>query len=141
MAAFIVRAVEGEPDADYCDTGSPFSDVPANTWPCKYIKRQLELGITKGCGPGTYCPNDHVTRAEMAAFIVRAVEGEPDANYCETGSPFSDVSPDTWHCKYIKRLSELEITKGCGPGIYCPDRNVTRAEMAAFLGRTFLEME
>ena len=77
----------------------------------------------------------------MAAFLVRAVEGEPPADYCTTGSPFSDVSSNTWPCKYIKRLLELEITKGCGPGIYCPDRNVTRAEMAAFLGRAFLGMD
>jgi hypothetical protein len=141
MAAFIVRAAEGEPPANYCDTGSPFSDVSPDTWPCKYIKRLLELGITKGCGPGIYCPDRNVTRAEMAAFIVRAVEGEPSADYCDTGSPFSDVSANTWPCKYIKRLLELEITTGCGPGFYCPDRNVTRAEMAAFLGRTFLGMD
>ena len=142
MAAFIVRAVdEGEPPADYCDAGSPFPDVSPDTWPCKYIKRLLELEITKGCGGGNYCPGDTVTRAQMAAFIVRAVEGEPPADYCDTGSPFSDVSPGTWPCKYIKRLLELEITKGCGPGIYCPNNNVTRAEMAAFLARAFLEMD
>ena len=141
MAAFIVRAKEGEPPANYCATGSPFADVSSGTWPCKYIKRLSEMGITQGCGPGVYCPNRDVTRAEMAAFLVRAVEGEPPANYCATGSPFSDVSSDTWPCKYIKRLLELEITKGCGPGIYCPDRDVTRAEMAAFLARAFLGMD
>jgi len=141
MAAFIVRAKEGEPPADYCATGSPFSDVSPDTWPCKYIKRLSELGITQGCGPGIYCPDRDVTRAEMAAFLVRAVEGEPPADYCATGSPFSDVSSDTWPCKYIKRLLELEITKGCGPGVYCPNDPVTRDQMAAFLARAFLDME
>ena len=141
MAAFIVRAVEGEPAADYCNTGSPFADVPSGHWACKYIKRLSELGITTGCGGGNYCPNDNVTRAQMAAFLVRAVEGEPAANYCVTGSPFSDVSSDYWACKYIKRLLELEITTGCGGGNYCPNDNVTRAQMAAFLARAFLEME
>jgi hypothetical protein len=140
-SAFIVRAVEGEPPTDYCDTGSPFSDVSPSATFCKYIKRLLELGITKGCGPGIYCPNNNVTRAEMAAFLIRAVEGEPPADYCDTGSPFSDVPANTWPCKYIKRLLELGITKGCGAGKYCPNRNVTRAEMAAFLGRAFLEMD
>ena len=141
MAAFIVRAVEGEPPANYCATGSPFSDVSPATWPCKYIKRLSELGITEGCGGGNYCPNDRVTRAQIAAFLIRAIEGEPPANYCATGSPFSDVSPATWSCKYIKRLSQLGITEGCGGGNYCPNDPVTRAEMAAFLARAFLGMD
>ncbi len=28
-------------------------------------------GITSGCGPGLYCPEDNVTRGEMAAFMER----------------------------------------------------------------------
>ena len=141
MAAFIVRAVEGEPPVTYCDTGSPFSDVSPEAFFCKYIKRLSELEITQGCGPGIYCPETAVTRDQMAAFIVRAKEGEPPATYCDTGSPFSDVSPVALFCKYIKRLSELEITQGCGPGIYCPKTTVTRDQMAAFLARAFLGME
>jgi hypothetical protein len=135
MAAFIVRAVEGEPPSDYCVTGSPFSDVSSNTWPCKYIKRLSELEITQGCGPGIYCPNNNVTRAEMAAFLIRAVEGEPPADYCDTGSPFTDVSPDTWPCKYIKRLFELGITTGYADGTYRPKNIVFRDQMAVFLAR------
>ncbi len=141
MAAFLIRAVEGEPPADYCATGSPFSDVFPDTWPCKYIKRLSELEITQGCGADNYCPNDPVPRAQMAAFLVRAVEGEPPANYCDTGSPFSDVSPDTWPCRYIKRMLELGITKGCGAGNYCPKATVIRNQMAAFLARAYLGMD
>jgi hypothetical protein len=29
-------------------------------------------GITKGCAPREFCPNDPVTRGQIAAFIVRA---------------------------------------------------------------------
>ena len=81
-----------------------------------------------------------VTRAQMAAFLVRAVEGEPPANYCATGSPFSDVSPSSFFCKYIKRLFELGITTGYSDGTYRPNNTVTRAQMAAFLARAFLGM-
>ena len=140
-AAFIVRAVEGEPP-DLCGIlGSPFTDVSPDTWPCTYIKLLYEAGITKGCGAGIYCPNDDVTRAQMAAFLIRTIEGEPPANYCATGSPFSDVSPSSLFCKYIKRLSELGITEGCGGGNYCPNDPVTRDQMAAFLARAFLGMD
>jgi rubredoxin len=141
MAAFLVRAVEGDPVADYCGGVPPFSDVSATAWSCGHIKRLVELGITLGCGPGKYCPNGNVTREQMAAFIVRAVEGDPVANYCGGTSPFSDVSASTWSCGHIKRLVELGITLGCGGGKYCPFANVTREQMAAFLARAFLDME
>ena len=143
MAAFIVRAVEGEPPANYCATGSPFSDVPSNFPMCKYIKRLFELGITTGFSDGTYRPFNTVNRAQMAAFIIRALEGEPPANLCATGSPFTDVDPNFPACKYIKRLFELGITTGCAqnPLRYCPQDPVNRAQMAAFLARAFLEME
>jgi rubredoxin len=141
MAAFLVRAVEGDPVADYCGGVPPFSDVSATAWSCGHIKRLVELGITLGCGPGKYCPNANVTREQMAAFIVRAVEGDPVANYCGGTSPFSDVSASTWSCGHIKRLVELGITLGCGGGKYCPFANVTREQMAAFLARAFLDME
>ena len=137
MAAFIVRAVEGEPPVNYCATGSPFPDVPPDFWACRYIKRLFELGITTGYNDGTYRPNTIVNRAQMAAFIVRAVEGEPPDNYCATGSPFTDVSSNSRFCKYIKRLFELGITVGCAqnPLRYCPHDPVNRAQMAAFLAR------
>ncbi|MGA9597972.1 MAG: S-layer homology domain-containing protein, partial [Acidimicrobiia bacterium] len=31
------------------------------------IEALFAAGITKGCGPGLYCPDDPVTRGQMAA--------------------------------------------------------------------------
>jgi alpha-tubulin suppressor-like RCC1 family protein len=140
MAAFLVRAVEGEPATTYCDSGSPFSDVLVSNGMCKYIKRLSELAVTTGCGGGLYCPNDSVTRQQMAAFLVRAIEGEPASTYCANGSPFADVPISNSMCKYMKRLSELGVTTGCGGGNFCPNSLVNREQMAAFLGRAFLGM-
>jgi hypothetical protein len=141
MAAFIVRAVEGEPASNYCDSGTPFPDVIPDMWSCKYIKRLKELAITTGYENGTYGPYDLVPREQMAAFMVRAVEGEPAANYCDSGSLFPDVTSDMWSCRYIKRLKELGITTGYEDGRYGPYDFVTRAQMAAFLARAFLGMQ
>jgi hypothetical protein len=141
MAVFIIRTVEGEPPDDYCGTTAPFDDVSAGHWACGYIKRLSELGITGGCGGDNFCPASHVTRAQMAAFIIRAIEGEPPNDYCGTTNPFDDVSHSFWACKYIKRLVELGITTGCTGTEFCPETHVTRAQMAAFLARAFLGME
>jgi endo-1,4-beta-xylanase len=136
MAAFIVRAVEGEP-AGACSE-PPYPDVPADNFFCSYIKRMKDLGITSGFGYGTFRPDEPVSRAQAAAFIVRALEGEPPGNYCVSSSPFFDVSSGHWACRYIKRLLELGITTGCGNGNYCPGSTVTRAQIAAFIARGFL---
>jgi len=139
MAALIIRSVEGEPPLNYCDTGVPFPDVTPDMFSCIYIQRLYELKITTGYSDGTYGPQNGVSREEMASFLVRAVEGEPPANYCDSGSLFPDVTPDMWSCGYIKRLKELGITAGYQDGTYGPHDLVTRAQMAAFLAREFLD--
>jgi uncharacterized repeat protein (TIGR02543 family) len=141
MAALLVRAVEGEPAVNSCDSGTPFLDVTPDMWSCGYIKRLYELGITTGYQDGTYRPYDLVPREQMAAFLVRAAEGEPPENYCASGVPFPDVGFDMWSCDYIKRLKELNITTGYQDGTYGPYDPVTRAQMAAFLARAFLGMQ
>jgi hypothetical protein len=144
MAAFIIRASQvDQPAENYCDSGGYFTDVITSGWACRYIQRLYELNITTGYG-GTnqYRPELIVTREQMAAFIIRVLEPEPSSNYCDSGSPFSDVPSTSWSCKYIKRLYEKGITTGYG-GVnhYRPELNVTMAQMAAFIGRAFLGME
>ena len=141
MSAFLIRAIEGDPQSNLCATGSPYSDVPIGAWYCSHVKRLVDLAITGGCGQGNYCPANQVTREQMAAFIVRAKVGELPQNYCGGMAPFNDVSPSTWSCGYIKKLVELGITQGCGNGNYCPTTSVTREQMAAFLARAFLNMD
>lgn len=138
MAAFLIRAIEGDPDVDYCNGVDPFLDVASGAWSCPHIKRMGELNITGGCGQGNYCPQGIVTREQMAVFIVRALEGNPAANYCNGVAPFNDVSAASWSCGHIKRLVELGVTQGCGNGNYCPGNEVTRDQMAVFLARAFL---
>lgn len=113
-----------------------FTDVTdQNHWAYKYIYAIYKEGITTGCGGGFYCPTNYVTREQMAAFIIRAREGEPPVNYCDSGVPFIDVTADMWSCKYIKRLKELGITTGYPDGRYGPQDLVTREQMAAFIIR------
>jgi hypothetical protein len=76
----------------------------------------------------------------MAVFITRALNEVPDDGYCGSTVPFSDVSPDRWSCKYVKRLVELGITVGIGQGLFGPEDSVTREQMAVFLTRALDEV-
>lgn len=101
------------------------------------INKVAEYGITTGCNPPdntNYCPDNPVTRAQMATFLKRAV-GLPDA----AESDFTDISGNQ-HAADIRSLAAAEISGGCNPPTnnrYCPDRAVTRSEMATFLVRAF----
>lgn len=110
-----------------------FSDVPTNNPFYTEISNIAYRAITVGCGGGNYCPNDGVTRAQMAAFIMRSL-GEfnppPPAQ-----QQFNDVPPSNPFYAFIDRLATLGITVGCGGGNYCPDDFVTRGQMAAFILR------
>lgn len=70
MAIFLLRALEG---ASYQPPplppeGSSFGDV---TRYAEWIEELANRGITLGCGGGNFCPDDPVTRGQMAAFIYR----------------------------------------------------------------------
>ncbi len=72
MAIFLLRARHG---AGYAPppTAGIFTDVPAGYWAADWIEQLYAEGITGGCdvAPLRYCPEDPVTRAQMAVFLVR----------------------------------------------------------------------
>ncbi|MBK8620061.1 MAG: S-layer homology domain-containing protein [Anaerolineales bacterium] len=73
MAIFLLKAKNGSsytPPAVGASTG--FNDVATDAFGAAYIKQLVADGITAGCGNSNYCPNDSVTRAQMAVFLVRA---------------------------------------------------------------------
>ncbi len=152
MAVFILKAMRVAP-SNAC-TGAVFSDVNAQTVGevfCRYIEKFAELNITSGCradNPSTpvneaaYCPDEEITRAQMAVFITKALGIQP-SSICN-GGIFDDVNAATVgesFCRYIEKFSELKITSGCSanPPLYCPSNTVTRAQMAAFLAKGFIK--
>lgn len=102
-----------------------------------YIEAIFAAGITVGCNPPTndeFCPDRTLSRAQMSTMLVRAL----DLPIAPPG-PFTDTAGSI-HAGNIASLEAAGITKGCDPptnSLFCPDRGVTRGEMAAFLVRAF----
>lgn len=137
MAVFLLRAIYGGSHKPQPATGAVFDDVPAGAFAAAWIEELAALGITSGCGGGNYCPDQPVTRAGMAVFLLR---GAHDAAYkppAQGGGVFGDVPLGAFLGDWIERLAAEGITGGCGGGNYCPGNAVTRGEMAAFLSRAF----
>ena len=133
MAVWLIRAHYGTDNIG--DTNSTFADVDDLLWWAPHTQRLAELGITQGCDvfPLRYCPQDTVTRAQMASFLVRYLNLDPAPS-----AGFTDTENNV-HATNIDAIAAAGITKGCAtqPLRYCPDHPVTRGQMATFLLRAF----
>jgi hypothetical protein len=123
MASFLVRALDLAPADD-----TPFTDTAGTVYAAD-IAALAQAGITTGCAADRYCPEDPVTRAQMASLLVRAFDQEPSDD-----TPFTDTAGSV-HVADIAALAQAGITLGCTATEYCPDDPVTRAQMASFLVR------
>ena len=125
MGSFITRALDLP-----IPTGNRFADVSGTH--LEGINATAEAGISVGCNAdgSLYCPNEHVSREQMASFLARVLGlSAPGPN------PFVDVSGT--HTVNIIAIAEAGITSGCDNSgiLYCPRQSVTRAQMATFLTR------
>jgi len=106
MAAFLVRALHlTDPGtADFVDDDeSIFEDD---------IAKLATAGITAGCNPPAndrFCPDDPVTRGQMAAFLVRALH-LTDPGTADFVDDDRSIFEDD-----IAKLATAGITAGCNP--------------------------
>ncbi|MGH8875111.1 MAG: S-layer homology domain-containing protein, partial [Acidimicrobiia bacterium] len=82
-----------------------------------------------GCDDRQVCPEAALTRAELAALLVRALQLPPVG-----GDTFSD-DDGHWAEDVLNRLAEAGILRGCALGRACPDEPVSRAQFAAMATR------
>jgi hypothetical protein len=116
-----------------------FLDVPDGNQFDDYIYAAAGAGVMFGgpppCPQGIlyFCPDGVVTRADMAGYLWRAINGRntPPPVYQNI---FSDVTFNDYNSFYIQGIYDLGITVGCGDGTtYCPDDPNTRQQMSVFI--------
>ncbi|MGH8958407.1 MAG: DUF3048 domain-containing protein [Acidimicrobiia bacterium] len=129
MAAFLGRALQLAPEL----SPSRFTDLEPGAFYTDYVNALAARDVIAGEVDGTFQPARAVSRAEMAAFLDRAL-GLPSAT---DPSGFVDVNGDDWFAPYVEAIKGAGITTGCSPDRYCPSASVTREEMAIFLSRAF----
>lgn len=123
MATFLTKAFKlgPGPETFVDDQGSVHEQA---------INSIAAAGITSGCsGDGSmFCPNDPVSRAQMATFLTKAFKlgPGPDAFVDDQG---------LIHEPGINSIAAAGVTLGCDAAqkLYCPENSVTRGQMATFL--------
>ncbi len=124
MASFLARAFDLPPA-----TTEHFVDARPSGHGTD-IHRLAAAGITLGCGGDFFCSYDLVDRGQMATFLARTLRLPPttvDHFVDDDGSP---------HEAAINAMATFGLVFGCAKDRFCPDRPVTRGEMAALLRRS-----
>jgi hypothetical protein len=117
------------------DPAAIFADVPEGHPAWRGIEALYRAGVTAGCAaaPLRYCPDDSVTREQMAVFLLRAKEGPTFTPPTCIVATFVDVPCDSPLAPWVYELARRGITAGCDVDRYCPAAPVTREQMAVFL--------
>ncbi|RIK64034.1 hypothetical protein DCC62_26270 [candidate division KSB1 bacterium] len=144
MARYLLRGKFGrgyDASKDIPHPAGIFADVPPSHPDAAWIEKLYLENMTAGCSsdPLRYCPNQYLTRAEMAVFLLRALHQSSYVPPAPSRQTFVDVPLDHWAAEWVEQLWQEGITGGCGetPRKFCPDDYVTRAEIAVFLLRAF----
>jgi 2',3'-cyclic-nucleotide 2'-phosphodiesterase (5'-nucleotidase family) len=109
---------------NYLAAGScNFNDAGVSLWPLNQIVNDTQYYVRDAV-------IDYITHM---GTVSPAIEGRLQF----LPNTFTDVPMTNWAWSYIERLYKAGITTGCGtaPLTYCPNANVTRAEMAVFILR------
>ena len=136
MAVFVLVAKEGAGYAPPACATPVFTDVPASSPFCPWIEELARRGVVAGCSAAEYCPEDPVSREQMAVFVLRAKE--PGLTPPACGTPmFADLPAGSPFCRWVEELARRNVVAGCGGGNYCPATPVTREQMSVLLSVTF----
>lgn len=137
MAVFLLKAKYGSSYTPPPCAGL-FGDVACpGHWAANWVEALMAEGITSGCGGGNFCPDNNVTRAHMAVFLLKAKNGGAYVPPPCSGV-FADVPcPTHWAVDWVEDLANSGVTSGCGGGNYCPQQILRRDQMAVFLVKNF----
>jgi len=108
-----------------------FTDIAGDEWFAEAVGALVAEGIIKGHDDGSFGPNDPITRAQMAAFLTRALglQGGP------ASTPFADVAHDSWYYEPVAALYGAGLVSGTTPTAFSPEVPVTRQQAASLIVR------
>ncbi|MBR2499907.1 MAG: S-layer homology domain-containing protein, partial [Clostridia bacterium] len=107
-----------------------FKDVESNAWYADYVAVAASNGLITGDENGNFNPNKPITRQDAAVMMYRAVAPSEKAEkaFFEDYDKISDYSKEA-----VNYMYEKGIINGIGDGMFAPENNVTRAQIAKML--------
>lgn len=109
-----------------------FTDMPGGGWKADTVVDAWREGLIAGCGGERVCPDDRLSRAQIASLLARATDRADNRGASDR---FRDVGRNSTHAGAIGALAADGVTLGCSSDRYCPGESVTRAATASLIVR------
>lgn len=110
-----------------------FKDMP-NNWSTAALTHAVNNDLLRGKGDGMLCPDDYLTRAEMATIINRAFNAKVAADI----SAYLDVSPSEWYHNEFEKALNMQTFYGTGDNMFRPENTITREEVFIAIARALV---
>jgi hypothetical protein len=107
----------------------PFDDVAKAAWYYRSVRFVYSEDIMVGNGKGQFMPNTILTRAMIVQMLYN-LEGNPSVT---NGRTFNDVQSGAWYYDAVSWAGASGIVSGYGNGVFGPDDDLTREQMATIL--------
>ncbi|MFB9326653.1 S-layer homology domain-containing protein [Paenibacillus aurantiacus] len=112
------------------DRPAAFADIPGH-WSRADVELLASKLLVKGRDEETFAPDATITRAEIAALLVRAL----GLNEASERTPFPDVVAGAWYEASVNTAYRAGLITGYGDGTFRPTQRITREELTAIIVR------
>ncbi|MCL1849042.1 MAG: S-layer homology domain-containing protein, partial [Clostridiales bacterium] len=125
----LVSILDGQtPLSGFPGWANPFTDIKHDDWYYDAVAFAQTSGLMVGTGEGEFSPDTNLSRAMLVTMLWR-LEAEPETE----GMAFTDVAGDQWYAKAIAWASAKGVVSGYGGGLFGPNDQITREQLAAIL--------
>jgi hypothetical protein len=108
---------------------NPFTDVDPSAWYYGDVEFAYKAGLFAGTSATAFSPAMPMTRG-MLATVLHRLAGSPAAR---PDAAFGDVAEGNWYYGAVNWAAQSGIVNGVGGGLFAPDHNITREQMAVML--------
>jgi len=129
LSLYVVGADDTKPP----EWKNPFSDVNPSDWFYGDVEYVVTNGLFYGTSETIFAPNASITRAMFVTVLYRIAGGESMSVIFP--SPFDDVADGQWYSAAVAWTAANGIVSGIGGGLFAPDSEITRQDMAVMLLR------
>ena len=109
----------------------PFTDLAAGAWYEDAVAYVYRHDLMSGFSEDTFGPNAALSRAQLCQILYN-MEGRPAVT---GGGSFSDLADGAWYTDAVTWAASQGIVDGYGGGLFGPDDNITREQLASILYR------
>lgn len=128
----VVVALDEDATLKIVDNSKHFVDVhPVDHWAETAVDFVVARTIYSGTSATTFHPDNPMTRG-MLAVVLHNMEDNPDHAFDDV---FCDVAEGSWYEDAIHWAADSGIVSGYGNGLYGPNDNITREQLAVMLWR------